>query len=419
MNINDYQQKINDIAFINCIDIKMGDVLHYYLKSEINIKDVCRALKSVFFVDNYKFSVSGNPNILCLCSSDYNFRPEHKKAFNNVMALIDDKIVMMSEKKIFSIFIIRNINFIIKWYKQLKKIEKDSKKRMYYSLKILSIYRTYQSWEKLLKEKKWNINSFLTYCDVMPVDNFFTQKFNMNKKNTITLQHGTFNIINNSWAYLGSKSKYFLAESQAAKNTAISVGYNGKMIVVGSPHHLNEIKKNINREKDSIGIVMNSPMQPVEDNIEMLKELLKYCEKNNKNMFVKLHPADDNSKYNNILLNKNVHIYGKEISIDDFCNMVEIVIVSSSTSFLTALRLNIPCFLFVRENHDINLFEKTDYLKFTNIEELENKIIKIGSDEYKNEVKLIREYLIGSSDLKKQYKNIIKSIQKDKCLLGS
>ncbi len=88
------------------------------------------------------------------------------------------------------------------------------------------------------------VRLLMTYCDVMPVDSYFTQKFNNDNKMTITLQHGTFNINNNSWGYLGSRSTYFLAESQAAKDTAIEAGYKGNMIVAGSPHHLGDSGEN-------------------------------------------------------------------------------------------------------------------------------------------------------------------------------
>lgn len=63
---------------------------------------------------------------------------------------------------------------------------------------------------------------------------------------------------------------------------------------------------------------MNSPMQPIEDNLQMLKLVQDYCKQNNKKLYIKWHPADDNSKYLNILDKDNVYTYGTEISIDNF-----------------------------------------------------------------------------------------------------
>ena len=41
--------------------------------------------------------------------------------------------------------------------------------------------------------------------------------------------------------------------------------------------------------------------QYIEDNLQMLKLVQDYCKQNNKKLYIKWHPADDNSKYLNIL----------------------------------------------------------------------------------------------------------------------
>lgn len=413
MKEHSIQSDLNKIDFIKCENIKMGDVLHYCINEE-HTKErykIIRILKNIFLKDSYKYINNGRADMLALCSGDYNHRPEHKSAFKNVVALTDNNMIMICDNKVFCFSQIKYISLFIKWVKQLKSIFTELDERLYYSGHILKVFVAYNDWQNICKKNNIAVRLLMTYCDVMPVDSYFTQKFNNDNKMTITLQHGTFNINNNSWGYLGSRSTYFLAESQAAKDTAIEAGYKGNMIVAGSPHHLGDSGENKEKVMNSIGVVMNSPMQPIEDNLQMLKLVQDYCKQNNKKLYIKWHPADDNSKYLNILDKDNVYTYGTEISIDNFCSMMEIVVVSASTSFLTAIKLGIPTFLFIRKENDINLFPKTDYVKFSNIKELEKLISEINTEFYNQKVMEIKQYLIGTNNLKENYRNIINKIR--------
>ena len=67
--------------------------------------------------------------------------------------------------------------------------------------------------------------------------------------------------------------------------------------------------------------------------------------------------------------------------------------------------------MFIRKENDINLFPKTDYVKFSNIKELEKLISEINTEFYNQKVMEIKQYLIGTNNLKENYRNIINKIR--------
>lgn len=67
--------------------------------------------------------------------------------------------------------------------------------------------------------------------------------------------------------------------------------------------------------------------------------------------------------------------------------------------------------MFIRKENDINLFPKTDYVKFSNIKELEKLISEINTEFYNQKVMEIKQYLIGTNNLKENYRNIINKMR--------
>ncbi len=57
------------------------------------------------------------------------------------------------------------------------------------------------------------------------------------------------------------------------------------------------------------------------------------------------------------------------------------------------------------------MFPKTDYVKFSNIKELEKLISEINTEFYNQKVMEIKQYLIGTNNLKENYRNIINKIR--------
>lgn len=410
------QDKLNSISFKKCIGIKVGDMLHYYISDKYSWKDglssVMHMIVKTAFVRSYEFQHNGQPKTVCLFSNSYRGRTDHLQAFKNVSCLTENSVEMVCGRYAVKLGYFRYITLPLQWNNQMRRIISHFGSRW----KLVSIlYQAYMDYVALQEESKknhWDIQYLLTYCDVMPVDSFFTQRFKREEKTCVTLQHATYNIEKNSWAYTASMSDYFLAESTSALHEAERAGYHGNMIPVGAPRFVGQRQyEQPDMFKTSIiGIVMNSPEQPREDNISMIMMLQRYCKATNKKLKLKFHPANDPQEYEQYIDRSNTETYGREISAEQFGNMVDIAIVSASSVFVTMLRQWIPCYLFVRKGHDPMLYANADEFKFTNEDEFERKLQNINTDQSITAMKNMRDYLLAQGDSTENYKKALKMI---------
>ena len=418
MDTNEVQIELNKIAFFGCEQIKVGDVLHYSLENPIKgnlLIVILKLLRLSFIASSYDFQQYGESKALMFFSNDYRFRADHLKAFNSVLTVLNNAIAIRPSSKKYSFKGIGRVLLPIRWVKQMSKVVPSLQLRIRYSFTVFSAYIDACEITSKIENSKWRKLPLITYCDVMPTDSFIIQHFNNLGKLTVTLQHGSFNVKTNSWAYLGSHSKVFLAESQAAVDDGISAGYKGNMIPVGSPHNLNASvmprKSSIeNNEIELIGVIMNSPMQMVDDNIQMIVETQEYCKKRGIKLVLKCHPADSLDKYKSIIDGSMTEICRKGVSVEKFAEDMDLVIVSASTAFLTVLNMGIPTFLFVRPGNDPHLFLDTDMLKFSTSDDLDRLIKWRKTSEYSLELNRIKKYLLSPYEIHKCYQDAFKTI---------
>lgn len=419
MEINEVQRELNEIAFVGCPRIKVGDVLHYELEkqtSETIIALILKMIKLACTASSYEFQQYGDPRAIMLFSNDCKGRADHLTAFNNVLEVVNDAVAVRPYKRQYSLSGIGRAVLPIKWTRQMRKAVPSLRKRLEYSSIVFKAYIDDSEIFLKINNNNWDRLPFITYCDVMSVDSFVIQHFNNLGNMTVTLQHGSFDINSNSWAYVGSHSKVFLAENQCAVDDAKSLGCMGNIIPVGSPHNLSARKahktdvqaRGINIE--SIGVVMNSPIKEMEDNVQMISVVQEYCKKNSIKLLLKYHPADRLDKYK-MLIDENITaVCDKGVSIEDFAERVDFVVVSSSTAFLTVLNMGVPAYLFVRPGHDPKLYSHTDMLKFSTPNELDRLVDLRKSEKFEHELNHIKKYLLSPCEIHECYQKAFKSI---------
>lgn len=413
---DDLQNQLNAISFKKCEDIKVGDVLHYHINDNCNWKDGLRSVAYMLIktacTSSYKFQCNGIPKTICLFSNSYRGRKDHLKAFKNVTCLTENSVDMVCDKYTVKLCRLRYAIFPLCWSKQMKEIVPEFGIRMKFVSVLFQAYMDYLTLQQEVRKQHWDIQYLLTYCDVIPVDCFFTQKFIRQGKTSVTLQHATYNVATNSWAYVGSKSNYFLSESISALHAAEKVGYKKKMIPVGSPHYVGQkqYQQPDRFKSDVIGIVMNSPERPVEENVNMITLLQKYCKATDRKIKLKFHPANDQKEYEKYIDHFITETYGSEISAQQFGNMVDVAIISASTVFTTMIRQWIPSFLFIRKDHDPMLYDDVEVFKFENEKELDEKLQNINSYLWIEAMKSARTFLLAQGDSISNYKNAFKRI---------
>lgn len=410
------ENEINKISLYMCQGVEAGNVIHYFFPEKSGVKQIIRSLVKTVYYSMFsfcEFEQIGTPKTLTLFSNSFLGRSDHRRAFDNVVELIDDQLIVTPSRRKFNFANIKYLFLPFIWTYQMRKTSASLFERIVLSCSsLLRAFYDCIDVERYIKKNNLDIKYLITYCDVMPVDSFLIQKFKARGIITVTLQHGTFITGLNSWAYLGSKSNYFLAESQVAIDSAKEIGYKGNMIAVGSPHMIgsqNTCKPDAFKA-ETLGIIMNTDMIPIEENIDMIKTVREYCKSHGKKLLLKYHPANNRDLYSKIIDVDFVKTYGTEITAEQFGDMVDVAIISASTVFNTMLMKWKPVLLFAREGHDIGMFKGTDDIKFSSEEQLVEKITIIETPKYKQLMEKYRNYFLCSGKYEDNYRNAFKKI---------
>lgn len=409
------KEKINNLTFNGCEDILMGDVLHYRDLEKADLKgcmiNFLRIVKRLL-IKKSAFYIKNTPNTLFFCSTFAVGRKDQEKAFFDVANVSDNYVVQMPNDNKLTTQHIKYFTKLISWNKILKKSGFSFAYRLQYINIFFDGFVLYKDFEQEQKKQNWSIDNLVVFCDVHPADCFFVQKFKQLGKKTATVQHGSFAISYDSWAFKGSKSDVFLADGPHAKENAEMAGCTGNIIPVGSMHSINDapVKKPDSFKTDVLGIVMNSSMMPIEDNREMIKQVQNYCREKGKKAVIKYHPGNNPEDYKDVIDTKISFVCEKSMTVPEFFDMIDVSVVCDSTVFTTALFNWIPSLLFFREGFDKGKYLHTEDIKFKDSEQLKLLMDKIPTKEFEELMESYRKYFLSSGVVKENYRKAFKEI---------
>ena len=190
--------------------------------------------------------------------------------------------------------------------------------------------------EYILK-KVGNIKTFISYCDVLPVDYYLTQRFNGFGIKTVTLQHAFFP--NGSEAYLNSKSRLFIANSEISKKYAINSGLSN--VCVGGPVAELEVDEREQMLKSGVFAVLLDDMHIDEktriDNNSMIDFSEKLANTFSLKFIIRYHPADRDNHFNRVLSGLSYISSVETETIDDLLKKVDFVVLNKSTCLFSAI----------------------------------------------------------------------------------
>ncbi len=417
------QTEINQIQFYNCEEIEMGDVLHYLITGQLlgkcrwktAIKAYVSMVVRIACSRSYKIESNGTPKTIFLFSNSYRGREDHKRAFLAAAELVDkDYATMVCDKRRLRLCGLKYFICLIRWNRQLKSVVPQFDKRIAFVSAIFQAYMDYEEMMEACKNFGWEIGNLVVHCDVMPVDCFFVQKFNHIGKTTVTLQHGTYIREKDEWPMKKSKSRYFFAESQYAEECAKDCGYCGRVITVGSPHHIGlDVNKKLELKRIKIiGVFLDgegTKSQVIQDNIKMIQIVQEYSKKNSKNILLKYHPSNHKRYYEKYIDTKVTTVCPAEMMADEVGNMADLAIMSKSTVFLTMLKLWKPVLIYRSKDENLKFYLK-DEISFSDIHTFEKKIQRMSTEEYKQKINQCRDYYLAPGCIEENYKMAFRKI---------
>lgn len=409
-------ENLNQYQFYDGKDVLMGDVLYYVIRDceDVTLKNAIKAVISSFLImlfNSYEGNCRGsNIDTCAIYTMPCGYRKDHINAYNDVIDLIENRLKINISKRKLSLKNLKLFPYFFRWINDLKKVGIKFNQRLYLVNAMLQAQQSYNTVLDFLKSNNVNLKNFIVWCDVMPDDSYIVQKLNTKKVKTITLCHANFNIIDNSWAYRGAHSDVFVLHSGQAKNNAKKAGCRSNLLIAGDPHNISKLKRNYVEIEDikTIGIILNGAACD-DINEKMIVFLQEYAKRNEKKIVVKLHPSNDYKKLKNIVDNTVTKIYGKEISISQFADLIDVVIVSNSNVFYEMLFLYKPLLVYAVEA-DYHLCDDYPGIKFKDLDEFIYLIVNIPTNNYKKYYAECRNFYISSGDIKNNYVRCFKEI---------
>ncbi len=365
------QEQLNKIILKGCKNIRIGDMLHYNIEEKVGIKEAIISIMRIIrssVGNNYVFEINGSPNTIMFFSNSYRQRTEHFKAFQEVCKTLSDYIKVVP--KSYRIQCIpKGLKRIIQWTRQFNSLKIGILQKLYLISVIHQCYCEYEFVQAYCKRNGIIVKNAVCLCDVMPVDSYFVQKWNMLKINTITLQHGTFNI--GHYGYTHSISKYFLAHSEFSKNNAVQSGVNESQIyVVGAPQNIRTPIYQFHWKKEKIiGLLLGGTVVEQYD-IELVKMVKIFAKKYGYKIYIKFHPGFEKDQYSINIWDGIDKFYESNIDIYDFADLVDFMVDDGSTVFVEYMVQNRIAFTYLCK---INPYkeDKNIQLGFETAEEME------------------------------------------------
>lgn len=127
----------------------------------------------------------------------------------------------------------------------------------------------------------------------------------------------------------------------------------------------------------------------------------KFCSNAERILLIKPHPSYPNGFFDEYA-DTDTWICGKDVSIQEFANSIDIAVVSNSNVFTEMLYLWKPVFIY-RGQYDYHCYEDIEGIHFSDESEFNKILSQIGTVEMDKLIAKCREYYVFSGDVKEAY----------------
>ncbi len=311
-----------------------------------------KLIKNLFFVPMKLDADLKGSNILCLYTKNY--RSDHDEYWEKIkedVGSVDSITLLYKIRQLNLTDIPKKISWFIKSMRELSCIE-NRKDKLYLAAALVARKWVFEEVKKLRLEPKL----VMCYFDSGSDENVLMQYFKQQGAITVANQHGLciykskeYDLMNQS-QILNFKSDYFLARSERQREEFVRAGFDGnKIIVVG--YIGNKAEKVKVKHTGVLGLLLDTPAMPLAE--EASTTLIKYADELSSRMgfeyIVKCHPSDDVERYKNVVSDRCIGVYGKEINVQKALDMVDLSIVHSSSSYVDAYEHGVRCLKYCSE----------------------------------------------------------------------
>lgn len=406
------EKRLNEISFIGCGNVCVGDVLHFPIKSanhfDHGVKKFFLSLYCILkyaLLKRYRFTVHGNGNTIFLFSDSYSNRVDHLKSFKKVSSIVENRIDVTAEKKEIAFSDLYTVGICFLWFLQMRTIVKKKSDRIYLIAELYHAFVDDRHIRRMIKKMKLDPLAMVSFCDVHSIDSFITQRMGQRNVRTVTLQHGA---VMDTWGVRHFKSDFMLAISDftidAAKNA--KADKIDKMIPVGLmaySDHKKDIPKPKGFEIETIGVFLDDERMGMREvNEKMIKTVQQYAIKNKKKILYRPHPFTDVKSYGKLV---GDNISGMDQDLGDFLKGIDLGIVHDSTVLLEGFYAWKPMVLFDFKSLLKQYVDQgVEILSFKDAGGLENVICQIQMGKLDHVMKKERKYFCTDGPAYESYR---------------
>lgn len=422
INLKKIRESLNTVEFTGCEGIRIGDILNYPAKfsSGYRFQNMLGAFRRIVMrtlFQSYDFERRGKGEILFLLSDD-EMRPDHYVNFCKMVSVCSNSIEMKFSGKFGKMHLsyIKYLPLCFRWYSQMKTVQICVCHRWIYVAAMYAAYLAYQEQKEELARQGIRLKALVSWCDVMTADSFLTQMMNRKGIRTLTAQHGVYSSGFDDWLFQGSHSDGMLAANQYSVKEAEITGYTGKSFRTGMPGSIGKPVMVMPEHfyGHTIGLFLDNE-ENHDANLEMLAFMVQFCEKSGRALYVKVHPSGTEmmSEYKKCGYGLAVKkIYGTDITLDDFAKLIDVAVVRYSTCLIQMLELWIPAFSFYSDRYTRDAYKNVPFeIRFSTDEKLERLLEEICKDNYKVQLKQIRDYFYIEHAYE-NYRNVFDRLEK-------
>lgn len=420
----DLKKSINEICFYEFEGVRVGDVLHYHLVDGaldghlLTAKGIFKIVRRII-THHYNYNLLGTPRTVFLFSESYGEREDQKRAFLNTVSLVENALIISysGRKMGISWKKIKTIPYLFIWCKQMK----DGCAELTFPqiLFLCSIlFSAFLDWEEFTDYEQENdiiIDNIVSWCDVQVVDSMFVQRFNQTRKgHSVSLQHGFLSNAGNLWALHGPHSQYYYVDSCYSRDTLLSNGYRGKVVVCGSPYRIGSSvrERGFCSDVRVIGIFLCSEV--IRECSEYILSFFDNFSKDSKYKYlIKFHPSSDLKTYNKDNYAFASKVYGKELTAEQFIDLIDVGIVFYSNTFIELLNARKAVLQFKEVCGKKAPFVGIDSISFRDFNSLQSLLSKIETGALEDIYVKMANYYCTLQEIDSNYKNAFENIEKE------
>lgn len=356
--ITEISKKVHYSSDIDNIEEGIMIPLLYYRKK----KEIGNLLKCVLYpIVKCSYSIvdsDNNSHILFIFGCDYIERVDQQKMFEKVVGLVPNTYVKAEHR--IQITNILNLNRIVYWFVKLKTVGINVNQRLYIAILFYQMECSVKQIKRIISNHFFKIG--IVWCDSHMNDYGVVQFLKKNGIKTATMQHGHYafngSFGDDNWdpsvVFNISSSDYFLCNNLYTVGVAEQFGEcTDRFKVLGFPEFIGQNPVFHKREEiERVGVMLSYSEQETEN--KLMSDCIGFLY--NSYGFVieiRTHPGDSHEGLDNKYhFSECAKFSSINESIEDFIKRQDLIIVGSSTVYISCLFHGVPVIRCIGEGYD-------------------------------------------------------------------